>query len=50
MPAFGCDGEADEFVSELHGAAVLKPYFFDLKRINRLSRILFALLTFVKAS
>jgi hypothetical protein len=44
VAAFGCYGEPDEFVSELDGAAALKAYFRELKRINCLSRILFALL------
>ena len=42
MAAFGSNGEADAFVSELDGAAALKAYFLELKRINRLSKILFA--------
>jgi hypothetical protein len=34
VAAFDCNGEADEFVSELHGPAALKAYFFELKRIK----------------
>ena len=41
MAAFRCNGEADEFISDLYGAPALKTYFFGLKRINRLLKILF---------
>jgi hypothetical protein len=41
MAAFRRNGEANEFISDLYGAPVLKAYFFGLKRINRLLKILF---------
>jgi hypothetical protein len=41
VAAFRCNGEADEFISDLYGTPALKAYFFGLKRINRLFKILF---------
>jgi hypothetical protein len=40
VAAFRCNGEADEFISDLYGTPALKAYFFGLKRINRLLKIL----------
>lgn len=40
MAALRCNGEADKFVSDLSGAPALKAYFFGLKRINGLLKIL----------
>jgi hypothetical protein len=41
MAAFRRNGETDEFVSDLYGAPTTKAYLVNLKRINRLLKILF---------
>ena len=41
MAAFRCNGEADKFISDLYGMPALEAYFFGLKRINCLLKILF---------
>jgi hypothetical protein len=41
MAAFRHNGETDEFVSDLYGAPTTKAYLVNLKRINRLLKILF---------
>jgi hypothetical protein len=48
VAAFDRNGEPDEFISDLYGAAPLKVYFFGLKRINDLPRILFTFSSLVK--
>jgi hypothetical protein len=48
VAAFDRNGEPDELISDLYGSAPLKAYFFGLKRINDLPRILFTFSSLVK--